>query len=235
MGLEGYIDWFVVLIAVWLCAVGGVIGSFLNVVIYRLPLGMSLVRPASRCPVCLTPIRWYDNLPVVGWLWLRGQCRACGSPISARYPAVEAVVATFFVLLAASEYCCGGMRDPISAARAGFHAPLASDLSATDVWMRYWLQIVLAVTLLAAGLMERDDRRVPGRLFWSTLLLSTVVPCLWRGARPMPFDYGIEQYFDELVAIGGRIVDVIEKKSGYTRPDQKDLIEMFGRYFRFIP
>jgi hypothetical protein len=188
MWLDGYIDWFVVLIAVWLASVGGVIGSFLNVVVYRLPLGMSLVHPGSRCSVCLTPIRWYDNLPVVGWLWLRGRCRACGSQISARYPLVEGLVSAFFVLLFLSEFTCGGAREPWSAARAAFHAPWASDLSATQVWMRYWIQVLLAVTLLAAALIERDGRPVPPRLFWPTLAFSFAIPWMWRDARPLAFD-----------------------------------------------
>ncbi len=68
---------------------GLLVGSFLNVVIYRLPRGESLVRPASRCPECETPIKPYDNIPVVSWLFLRGRCRNCGATISARYPLVE--------------------------------------------------------------------------------------------------------------------------------------------------
>jgi leader peptidase (prepilin peptidase)/N-methyltransferase len=72
---------------------GALIGSFLNVVAYRLPRGESLLRPGSRCPTCATPIKPYDNVPVLGWLLLRGRCRACGAPVSARYPVVEAVTA----------------------------------------------------------------------------------------------------------------------------------------------
>ena len=68
---------------------GLAIGSFLNVVAYRLPRGESLAAPPSHCPNCDTPIRWHDNVPVLGWLLLRGRCRACGEPISWRYPAVE--------------------------------------------------------------------------------------------------------------------------------------------------
>ncbi|MGH7193690.1 MAG: prepilin peptidase, partial [Candidatus Saccharimonadales bacterium] len=79
---------------------GAVVGSFLNVVVYRLPRGMSVVRPASRCPACGTPIAPRDNLPVVGWLLLAGRCRACGRPISPRYPLVELVMALLFVVLA---------------------------------------------------------------------------------------------------------------------------------------
>jgi leader peptidase (prepilin peptidase)/N-methyltransferase len=80
-------------------AMGGLIaGSFLNVVIARLPDGQSLVRPRSRCPHCGAAVRPYDNVPVLSWLILRGRCRDCGEPISARYPLVEALTA---VLLAA--------------------------------------------------------------------------------------------------------------------------------------
>ena len=70
---------------------GAIFGSFLNVVAYRLPRGESLSRPRSRCPQCQTPIKPYDNVPVLSWLALRGRCRTCRAPISARYPLVEAV------------------------------------------------------------------------------------------------------------------------------------------------
>ena len=68
---------------------GAIIGSFLNVVAYRLPRKESLLHPPSACPECGTPIKPYDNVPVLGWLWLRGRCRACGASISIRYPLVE--------------------------------------------------------------------------------------------------------------------------------------------------
>jgi leader peptidase (prepilin peptidase)/N-methyltransferase len=70
---------------------GAIVGSFLNVVAYRLPRKQSLLHPGSRCPACETPIKPYDNVPVLGWLWLRGRCRACGATISWHYPAIEAV------------------------------------------------------------------------------------------------------------------------------------------------
>jgi leader peptidase (prepilin peptidase) / N-methyltransferase len=73
-------------------------GSFLNVCIYRLPRDLSVVRPASACPNCHTPIKIYDNIPVLSWLLLRGRCRACKAPISPRYLFVELLVAALFVL-----------------------------------------------------------------------------------------------------------------------------------------
>ena len=76
--------------------VGAVVGSFLNVVIHRLPRGESLVHPRSRCPSCGTQIAEYDNVPIVSWLVLRGRCRHCGAPISPRYPVVELLTALTF-------------------------------------------------------------------------------------------------------------------------------------------
>jgi leader peptidase (prepilin peptidase)/N-methyltransferase len=88
----------------WLCgaslAFGLVVGSFLNVVIHRLPRGESIAFPASHCPSCQTPIRPADNIPLLSWLWLRGRCRACGTPISPRYPAVELVTGLVFAGIA---------------------------------------------------------------------------------------------------------------------------------------
>lgn len=73
----------------WFVLVGAVVGSFLNVVVARLPAGESVVHPRSRCPRCGTPIAWYDNIPVLSWLLLRARCRHCRAPISVRYPIVE--------------------------------------------------------------------------------------------------------------------------------------------------
>ena len=78
--------------------VGAIIGSFLNVVIHRVPREESIAFPASRCPSCGTAIRPYDNIPVVSWAALRGRCRSCKTPISARYPAVELLTAALFAL-----------------------------------------------------------------------------------------------------------------------------------------
>jgi leader peptidase (prepilin peptidase) / N-methyltransferase len=72
------------------------VGSFLNVVIHRLPRGESLVHPRSRCPSCQTQIAGYDNIPIVSWLVLRGRCRHCGAAISPRYPIVELITAVTF-------------------------------------------------------------------------------------------------------------------------------------------
>ena len=76
---------------------GAAIGSFLNVVIYRLPAKLSLLYPPSRCPVCLHKLGKTENVPIFGWLWLQGKCRHCKTPISPRYPIIETVTALLFV------------------------------------------------------------------------------------------------------------------------------------------
>jgi leader peptidase (prepilin peptidase)/N-methyltransferase len=151
--------WFIVL---WLFAVGGIVGSFLNVVIYRLPLGISIVYPPSRCPKCGKLIRWYDNVPIFGWIVLRGRCRQCHNPISARYPLVEAVTASMFALLAVVEM------DRLNTV--------------------YPLHLLLLCTLLCAGLIEYDGDRPPLRLFLPALTVGIVVPCIWRASPKETFD-----------------------------------------------
>jgi leader peptidase (prepilin peptidase)/N-methyltransferase len=89
----------VIPLTVLVAVTGLVIGSFLNVVIWRVPRGESIVTPPSHCPSCNRPVRPRDNVPVISWLVLRGKCRDCGAPISGRYPLVEAGTALLFVAL----------------------------------------------------------------------------------------------------------------------------------------
>src|SRR5271163_1296237 len=93
----------------WLFAVfilGAVVGSFLNVCIARLPLEKSILWPGSRCGSCLERIHWYDNLPIISYLWLRGRCRHCGARFSARYFVVELVTGLGFAALFYGEVVC---------------------------------------------------------------------------------------------------------------------------------
>jgi leader peptidase (prepilin peptidase)/N-methyltransferase len=84
------------LLAAFVTAFGAVIGSFLNVCIYRLPLGKSVVSPPSACPGCNRVLSWYDNIPIVSWVALRAHCRTCGAAIGIRYPIIEALTAAMF-------------------------------------------------------------------------------------------------------------------------------------------
>jgi leader peptidase (prepilin peptidase)/N-methyltransferase len=87
----------VVIISIYFFLFGIVIGSFLNVCITRIPEDISVISPGSRCPKCGTPIKAYDNVPVFGWIWLKGKCRACGAPISVMYPLMELATGLLFV------------------------------------------------------------------------------------------------------------------------------------------
>src|SRR5213593_340043 len=95
---------------VFFFALGACVGSFLNVVVWRLPRGESLVRPRSRCPRCETQIRAWHNVPVVSWVALRGRCASCAAPIPARYPLVEAATAVLYIAVVAAT---GADRDAI--------------------------------------------------------------------------------------------------------------------------
>jgi leader peptidase (prepilin peptidase)/N-methyltransferase len=108
-----WLPWLTVVLAATL---GAAFGSFLNVCIVRLPAGQSLVRPRSRCPQCGTTIAWYDNVPIVSWLVLRGRCRHCRAPISIQYPLIEAATAA---LWAGAVWHYGASWDAVAAAVFG--------------------------------------------------------------------------------------------------------------------
>ncbi len=115
---------------------GAVVGSFLNVVVYRLPRRQSLVSPGSRCPQCETAIKPYDNIPVLGWLLLRGRCRACGESISPRYPAIEALMGVLAVAVVLTRH------------------------SAHDIA----LGLVLVGILVPVGLIDLEHRIIPNKI-----------------------------------------------------------------------
>ncbi len=91
-----FIDWYFTFVVF---VFGACLGSFLNVCIYRIPAELSVVKPRSRCPKCLTNLAWKDNIPILGWIFLGGKCRYCKAPIAARYPAIELLTAVLFTLL----------------------------------------------------------------------------------------------------------------------------------------
>jgi leader peptidase (prepilin peptidase) / N-methyltransferase len=117
-------------------AFGATIGSFLNVVAYRLPRSQSLVHPGSACPSCGTAIKAYDNVPVLGWLWLRGRCRSCRALISPRYPIIEATTAALAVAVVVTKH------------------------SAADIV----LGLVLVAVLVPIALIDFEHRIIPNKI-----------------------------------------------------------------------
>ena len=149
-------DWFwFILVTVY----GGCVGSFVNVVIYRLPEGKSLVSPPSSCPRCGHRLAWHDNVPVLGWLWLGGKCRYCKEPISVQYPLIEAVCAGLFALVFWGDYWSGLRGDFVVAGLGGSWPVLVAQLvmvgglvAATVIDARLFiipLQIPYAVAVVA--------------------------------------------------------------------------------------
>jgi leader peptidase (prepilin peptidase)/N-methyltransferase len=133
----------------WFCrtivvALGLLWGSFLNVVIYRVPRELSVVRPASRCPSCEKPIRPYDNIPVLSWLILRGRARCCGAPISGRYPLVELLGGA--LSLGIFEVIVSNMPEGTSIARAA---------------AVYLVDFALALGLVAAAFIDAEHMYLP--------------------------------------------------------------------------
>jgi leader peptidase (prepilin peptidase)/N-methyltransferase len=165
------------ILPMWLFALGGTIGSFLNVVVYRLPAGKSIVHPGSQCPTCHHSIRWYHNLPIVSWILLRGRCYDCRAKISIRYPVVEAIAAILFVTLFFVDVWL-----PIHASSPELAAapppPIGTDLAAL-----YFGDLWLACSLLGAALIEIDGHRVPRRIFWLTIAIAFVLAALFPAAR----------------------------------------------------
>ncbi len=156
----------------FLFALGACIGSFLNVVVWRLPRGESLASPPSRCPKCAHKLAWYDNIPVFGWIFLRGKCRYCKASISARYPIIEAITGGLFVfyyvmffmvdLGPASPYALA-MSDPTSGA---YYTEFQRPLSIAQDWPMYALYMFVIASLLAASLIDAELFIIPLGIPW---------------------------------------------------------------------
>ncbi|MBA3261162.1 MAG: prepilin peptidase [Thermoleophilaceae bacterium] len=136
---------------------GALIGSFLNVVIHRLPRGDSVLTPGSRCPSCGEPLRAFDNVPVLSWLLLRGRCRSCGTRISARYPAVELLTATGFAVVVAVR---------------GFDDGL-------------WLELPFVACLIALAGIDLDHKLLPNKIVYPMAIYGLVASAVVdTGALP---------------------------------------------------
>lgn len=159
------------------CALLGLlIGSFLNVVIHRVPRKESVVRPPSRCPGCAIPLAARDNLLALSWLLPRGKCRTCSEPISPRYPAVELATAVLFGVVAA---------------RIGAHAALPAFL-------------VVTAGLVAISAVDLELFIVPNRILYPTLFIA--VPPAGRGSdrrRLVPGAYRSNRWRPGLRAAAG--------------------------------
>lgn len=148
-----------VLMTVW----GACVGSFLNVVVYRVPEGMSVVSPPSRCPGCEQKLAWFDNVPVLGWLWLRGRCRTCSMRISPQYPLVEAFTGVLFGLLTFAYY--------FTDLRPGF-----SEFGVGLTWPLLGVHLALVASMVAASLIDAKLYIIPLGITWVAALVALAMP-----------------------------------------------------------
>ena len=158
----------------FLAVLGACIGSFLNVVICRLPAGESLILPRSRCPRCHAGLKWFENVPVFAWLFLRGRCRHCGQPISVQYLLIEALCALLFVIL----YCTYYHTWLNESFRVWHAGPVrwpgwARQLTATGAV--YAVHLVLVAGLLAATVIDARHYIIPLSIPWLVSIVAAVV------------------------------------------------------------
>lgn len=180
--------WLVQLAKVlWVFTFGACVGSLVNVLVYRLPRGLGVVMPASRCTSCGTHLTWRENIPVFGWLFLGGKCRFCRSPISAEYPIVEAAVGLLFSLTYLACYAENGrfLGIPFDAvqpewARSGFG----------DTWPTFVVTLVLFGCTAAMTLVDAKTYQIPMVLTWAPAALALVahpLHALWISHGNHPF------------------------------------------------
>lgn len=159
-------------IAVFLFMLGACVGSFLNVVVWRMPRGESIVHPPSACPKCGHGLAWYDNVPILGWLYLRGKCRYCRNPISPRYPIVELITGLLFLFhfLLLFQWGWGPYRETMPP----FGSPIVDTLQIDRDWPILVMHLFLISSLLAASLIDLEHYIIPLEICWLTAVVGAI-------------------------------------------------------------
>ena len=162
-----------VLIQLWVFGLGLVIGSFLNVCIYRIPEGLSLLWPASKCVNCSKRVVWYDNIPVLSYLFLKGKCRHCQHKISALYPITEIVTGIVFLSL--------------------FHSVIVVK---GDLICAYIFYLIFCCLLIIGSIVDLKLYIIPNEITYTGLILAPIAGLLCVGSRNLNSAQG---YFDNSV------------------------------------
>jgi leader peptidase (prepilin peptidase) / N-methyltransferase len=174
---------------------GSCVGSFLNVVVWRLPQveeveGEGLFRgfyrgwralstPPSHCPKCGSTLKWYDNVPVIGWIKLKGKCRFCKAPISARYPIIEAITGLLFVLYYVAFFMIGIGPCMEHMTPDGFAQYFTPPMSINEHWPVYAIDVILISALLAASLIDAELFIIPLGIPWFVIPLGLIEHAIW--------------------------------------------------------
>ena len=195
--------WGEAVLLAWLFALGTLIGSFANVVVYRLPRRRSLLWPPSYCPRCKHPIRWRDNIPIVGWMLLDGKCRDCGLPISSQYVFVE----TMFGILLAT---IGWLEGVEGRANLPVRPSLLPGDSPPSDWIFVAYHMLLVGTLVCAAAMQQDRKPVSRALLVFSGWWGLALPLVWSSIRPVP----LGTVLPELLQVSSAMVAVVEGVAG---------------------
>ena len=158
---------------VFLTVLGAVVGSFLNVVVYRLPRGLNLIKPPSACPACGNPIPWHDNLPVVGWIRLGGKCRYCYTRISPEYPLVEALMGLLFGLSFLLWFMNPSPLGLVGVDAAAWRPEWVAGATRTSPY--YFLVLTMFSALGAATLIDARTFLIPLVIPWLLTALALLV------------------------------------------------------------
>ena len=161
-----------VILGIGFFLIGTVVGSFLNVCIYRIPWQKSVIWPSSRCPHCYSAIAARDNIPILSWIALRGECRRCGAPISMRYPLVEALVGFLFL---------GAYLLDVIAARRGAWGEIPVFQLAAAAYHALFLAL-----LVAAAFIDYDLKIIPDQITVTGMVIGVAMGTLWPQVRPEP-------------------------------------------------
>lgn len=168
----------VLALGLFVVALGACVGSLVNVVVYRVPRGISVVLPPSRCPTCGTRLAWRDNIPVLGWLLLCGRCRYCHARISPEYPIVEALSAALFGLL----YVVWFVLPPdwsFLGVPWGAMRPEWALNPPRFIWPTFLVLLTLVGSLLAMTLIDARTYTIPLPLCWIPTIVAVVVHPAW--------------------------------------------------------
>jgi leader peptidase (prepilin peptidase)/N-methyltransferase len=163
-----FIDWYFTFVVFMF---GACWGSFLNVCIYRIPAELSVVKPRSRCPKCMTNLVWKDNIPIFGWIFLGGKCRYCKAPIAARYPSIELLTALLFVGIWLSY-------------------PLFQEAGLDFRFAAYW---VLAFGLVLGSFVDIDEMWIPDRCTIGGMIVGPILSFL------IPSMHGADGHLSSLI------------------------------------
>ncbi|GJQ29768.1 MAG: hypothetical protein HBSAPP03_16520 [Phycisphaerae bacterium] len=168
---EFLIALFPIVQALWIGAFGACVGSLVNVLVYRLPLGLDVVTPSSRCPNCETKLTWRENIPIFGWLFLRGKCRFCRSSISPEYPIVEAFTAFLWMAVFLVLYAENGRFLGLNLAPLG---PTWGDAGLRYTWPSFVVVVGLFSCLVAVTLIDARTFHIPMSLVIVPVALALV-------------------------------------------------------------